>query len=172
MASGAVAATTFHRFLDLPPELRVEVYRHVFGHREILWIVDDGRDFVMTNPKWPNSLFDTYVPKDPVTPLMRTCKSVYQESRPFIFDKMLFRTMFSVAYDPPNRKVPDQAHLMLASDAIEQITQQMRHVELVFGMMSSEISPHKITGSFEKFLELVDHGRGFKSFSVYVADFL
>ncbi|KAF2108331.1 hypothetical protein BDV96DRAFT_587618 [Lophiotrema nucula] len=85
-------AQVFEKFLDLPAELRLNVYRHA--------LVDDaGYIIAIRNlpPCRPN------MPKKLSPALLRTCKSVYNEALPILYQE----NTWMIRSFPPERCIPE-----------------------------------------------------------------
>lgn len=162
----AAVLTTFHRFLDLPPELRFMVCRFAFRTLNRIPIVivdpeDEKKDAKIRMAKAP-------IPGS----LSSTCRLVYQESSPFLIDGLHFfiarvskRHSLRAWYSENIKHT--SLEFGLIDPAFLSIAQRMRRGDLSF-LRNRSIDPPVDVSSLHQILEPTSYCQHVRSFGIVI----
>lgn len=101
----------FHKFLQLPPELRLKVYDYAFGNQEIVSTLDtngkirihhvdedDHHDRGEWTSEYDNCNLLWYTRTVP--PLLLSCRQIHDEAEPVLYNNTLYTFTMSDLHDP------------------------------------------------------------------------
>lgn len=164
---------TFHRFLNLPPELRATVYGLYFKLVVRIWTVDEDLGLHTVHyHALVNGEDEGSVQGDRTTSLLRACKLIFLESAPILFHKLRFiiirydamcSPFLFLAWLSKNTRVGSRT----ARLSFFKIADHVRHIELLLLKNSSDrpgpLCHLQAPVKYERLLKMLD---AVKSWSV------
>jgi len=149
--------------LELPPEMRLVVYSHLFSGPYTFQIDVADKVYVYRQGRGRKRDYGTAEPDRGVQSLLRTCKVTHAEASPVFYDNIILNVNL---FDSKQTLRPILAVQCLGQPSIHRLRRGIKHVELELWSIDVSATAGAMPERLAAFFNAIEHGARLKTSSI------